>query len=325
MEIKQFRQNNIDFITVRNRDFFEVTFSSLGASVYSIKHHFNYLSLTPSNIKDFLRDDIYHGKTIGRVAGRIKRGIVNINNRSYFIAQNENETALHGGYFGLSTRIFNSVINQEVDKVIITYSYISYDLESGFKGTVKLDVIYTVYEKENTLLVEFRAKSDGDTVLNLTNHLYFSLGENNLDNLVLKMNASSYIYGDDKTLIPREVREVNEDKFDFRQGRKISEFVNDEELVKVRAKGYDHQFLIDKENDHLLTLEGPRYVLDMSSSYDTCLLYSDNYENGASYFNTEQTTHRAVALEPQLNQLSSISLIAYETYYHYIKYTFKRK
>lgn len=324
MEYKTFKLDGAQFITIRNRNFFEVTLCCVGASIYEINHHFKTLTLTPTSTKDFLKPTSYYGKTIGRVAGRIAKGKIIVNNKQYYLAQNENENVLHGGYFGLSTQTFTHSINIEDDKAIVEFKYTSLDLESGFPGTLDVLVRYIILEKEDVLRVEFEAKSDKDTVLNLTNHAYFTLNESTNHNLLLKMNADKFIYPDDKNLLPLEYKEVDE-IFDFRNGLYFKDYIFNNNLTSVKAGGYDHMLISNNEDDHLLTLEGSKYVLDIYSSYKGLQLYSDNIIDNVSMKDTSNICHRGVALEPQLDQLGDINLKAYETYNHYIEYRFGSK
>ena len=325
MLIKHLIHMNHSLTEITTRRFFKVLLSPLGASVVEIKHENNMLNMVPASLNDFFKPGMYYGKTIGRVAGRIKNGRASINGRDYFIAMNEGVNALHGGYFGLSDCLFKEHIEQFNDRVEVTYSYKSMDLESGFPGNLDVNIKYTIFEDESVLLVEFVATSDKDTIVNLTNHLFFTLGEENIDNLKLTMNAEKYVFPDDKDFCPLKINDVEDEMFDFRNGLRLSEYVNDERLTGVKAGGYDHQFIIEKENDHLLRLEGNKYLLDISSSYDACIVYSDNIVDNIKVKHTEQPNRRSIALEPQKNQLGDISLKAYDVYKHFIKYEFKRK
>ena len=324
MEYKTYKLDGAEFITIRNRNFFEVTLCCVGASIYEINHHFKTLTLTPSNVKDFLKPTSYYGKTLGRVAGRIAKGKIVINGKHYFLAQNENENVLHGGYFGLSTQTFTPTINILEDKAIVEFKYTSLDLESGFPGTLDVLVRYIILEKEDVLRIEYIAKSDKDTVLNLTNHVYFTLNETTNHNLLLKMNADKFIYPDDKNLLPLEYKDVDE-VFDFRDGLYFKDHIFDNALTNVKASGYDHMFISSNEDDHLLTLEGSKYILDIHSSYKALQMYSDNIIDNVPMKDTLNISHRGVALEPQLDQLGDINLKAYENYNHYIEYRFGNK
>ena len=69
------------FIHLRN-DQLEVTFCTLGASIYRIKYGDDDMLLTPKERKDYFHTFFYHGKTIGRLCGRIIKN---------------DEVILHGG------------------------------------------------------------------------------------------------------------------------------------------------------------------------------------------------------------------------------------
>lgn len=324
MDIKKYTKETLEFISIRNRNFFEVTLCSLGASIYEISYHFVPMTMTTRNVKDFLSTSSYYGKTIGRVAGRISNGLLVLNNQYYRLAQNENNNVLHGGYFGISSQTFSSTIIEHEDKVIVEYRHTSYDLTSGFPGTINLLVRYIVKEKEDNLRVEFEATSDKDTVLNLTNHAYFSLGEVNNYNLKLTANVNKYIYPDDKNLLPLFEKDVDE-RFDFKNGLKFIDHIFDKELVDVKANGYDHMLIIDKKDNHLLSLESSKYILDVYSSYDCVQIYSDNIIDNIKMKGTENIHHRSVAIEPQKHQLGDITLKFNDVYNHYIEYNFRRK
>lgn len=323
MDIKKYCLYSYEFIKIRNKNFFEVTFCSLGASIYQIEYHFDLLTLSPESEKDFILPSIYHGKTIGRVAGRIKGNTLSLNGRYYRLSQNEGNNVLHGGFFGLSSQNFVSKIIENEDSVIVEYRYLSMDLESGFPGAVEVLVRYIV-DNNDSIRVEYEALSDKDTILNLTNHSYFSLGSKNVYDLKLTANVNKYIYPDDKDLCVIEERNID-NKFDFSNGMKFKEHIFDASLVNVKAYGYDHMLLIDKLDDNLLKIENDKYILEINSSFNAVQIYTDNYVNNIIMKGTDEIRHRAVAIEPQNNQLSDLTLKAGQKYKQYIIYNFRRK
>ena len=94
------------------------------------------------------------GATVGRYAGRIAGGQFRLDGREYRLTQNHNGHHLHGGALGFSRKIWEgSVIGDDC----VQFTLLSPD-----------------GERDNALEITFRAVSDRDTVINLTNHSYFN-------------------------------------------------------------------------------------------------------------------------------------------------------
>lgn len=124
----------------------------------------------------------WFGANIGRVANRIKDGVIqSLNGQQYQLELNDPPNALHGGSRGWGRCEFDgpTVLNRD-GKTTLLYTYLSRDGEAGYPGTVELRVYYTTSEEvENgkttsVLKIEYEAELVGDeckeTVVNLTNH-----------------------------------------------------------------------------------------------------------------------------------------------------------
>ena len=85
--------NNIAFITIENQSRLKVVLSSLGASVFAIYFNDELMTLSLKDKIDFSNPDLYHGKTIGPVCGRIAYGKID----EYRYETNEENVARHGG------------------------------------------------------------------------------------------------------------------------------------------------------------------------------------------------------------------------------------
>ncbi|KAL4924678.1 aldose epimerase family protein [Aspergillus undulatus] len=129
----------------------------------------------------------WFGATIGRVANRIKDGVIqNLNGREYKLEINNAPNALHGGSRGFGRLQFEgpTVVKRD-GKDALLYTYLSPDGDQGYPGTVELRVYYVVREEvedgqpRSTLSIEYEAELIGDevqeTVVNITNHSYFNL------------------------------------------------------------------------------------------------------------------------------------------------------
>ncbi|KAJ5110772.1 hypothetical protein N7532_001307 [Penicillium argentinense] len=129
----------------------------------------------------------YYGATIGRVANRIKDGIIqNLNGREYKLAQNNGPNALHGGKEGWNRREFDGPHTvQRHGRDALLFKYRDQDGEEGYPGTIEVRLWYTASkegdgdEAKTVLMAEYEVEFVGDeceeTVVNITNHSYFNI------------------------------------------------------------------------------------------------------------------------------------------------------
>ena len=129
----------------------------------------------------------HYGATIGRVANRIKNGIItNLNGRQYQLAKNNGPNALHGGENGWGKRMFDGPHTvQRHGRDALLFKYLCQDAEEGYPGTVEVRVWYTASKEDDggtaktVLTAEYEVEFVGDecdeTVVNITNHRYRNL------------------------------------------------------------------------------------------------------------------------------------------------------
>lgn len=149
---------------------------------------------------DYEQDPFFMGATIGRVAGRIKWGRFSLNGKPVQVEVDEAQfgNCLHGGPDGLHAQDWALT---ELSNRSATFCFHSPHLHGGFPGAVDLTVRYSLGVGMN-LFIEFEAKSDADTVLNLTNHAYFNLsGESTIDRHSIQIE-SNQVATLDEQLIP---------------------------------------------------------------------------------------------------------------------------
>ena len=86
--INRYQISSVSFIEIITKNL-KVTLCDFGASIYSIYFDDTLMTQTLVNEKDFLNSGVYHGKTIGRTANRIKGTSIYINNKEYifFLSQ----------------------------------------------------------------------------------------------------------------------------------------------------------------------------------------------------------------------------------------------
>lgn len=326
MEIKKFYYDNLEFVSVKNHDNFVVTLCSLGASMPSIEFDGKFMTLTPYEYEIFKDKHIYHGKTIGRVANRIKGGTFTIGKKTYKAPLNEKTNCLHGGEEGFSNQFFNMEINQNIDEVKVVFTYFSSDMESGFPGNLNVKVVYTLFENENSVCIDYEVTTDKDTLVGLTNHSYFNLGSKTISDLSLYINANRFIHPNRDYLYPVEYRPVDK-VMDFQVMKKVTQDIDASYLDDSWTYGYDHHYCFnDNETSKpQVVLENDKYKLQIITNFNGAQIYTDNYPDTIKFEDTDAIRRRAIAIEPQDDTLNREILKAKDVYTRFIRYNFIRK
>lgn len=322
MDVKYKQEKGIQYISVTNSVGLKIIFSSLGATICSICWDGIPMTESPLDFHDLARRDIFHGKTCGQIANRVKDGKVIINNKEYQMELNEGSVALHGGPQGLSNQLFGVQRFLTEDSFTIIYTYTKKKNKGYLPGKIDFFVVYSLSENEPFLHVEFRANSSEDTIIALTNHSFFCLGESNIDNLSLCIPSHTFIETNPKTLLPECEKEILP-CLDFNKLKPLSKNIKDHYLVNSRTAGYDHDFIFDKERK--VTLESPKYRLEIETDFPSVQIYTDNYEDGVRMNNSLEKVRRGVAIEPQESILNRPIILKNQFYTRYINYKFMKK
>ena len=294
------RINNIDYITIKNNRSLKMVFSSLGASIFAIYYDGALMTLSLAEKSDYTNPELYHGKTIGPICGRILNGQID----EHHYELNEDNVARHGGKNGLSTRVFDYETVEKTDTVSLVFKCDGFVVE------------YRIEKESDCFTVEYHYQGK-DQPISLTNHSFFHLGDA-FEKLILKLDTDYFVSNDEQTLVPLQKEKIMP-CFDFHDGKRVSDYVNDKYLMNDRSKGYDHYLHFEK--DHSLTLRNDKYLLDISTDFDGVLVYSDNYAFNEATIDNRKGIRKALAIEPQDSPLERKS---YSSYSRFIKYTFKK-
>jgi len=168
---------------------------------------------------EYEEQSCYFGVTVGRVANRIGGATFTLNGETYSLTVNEKGNCHHGGVPGFGKRVWT----RQEDEARLVLSYESPDGESGFPGNLQVQVSYLLTE-ENELQIEYAAKTDRATPINLTNHSYFNLLGHDAGPLrghTLQISAEQMTLLDE-TLVPNgELASIVGTPDDYRQAREL--------------------------------------------------------------------------------------------------------
>lgn len=304
MEIKEYIRKDIKFIKIKNDLNMEMTFSNLGAAIYSIYIDKDIMTLSPKSIIDFKKKKLYYGKNIGPICSRILNGKVSINKQDFYLKCNvfgEKNFALHGGEDGYSALLYDyKIIVNEKEIILSFFKYIK-ETKINYPADVDIAFIYKIKRDKNQFELITNLICSHDAIFSLTNHTYFSLFEKSLKNLSLYINASNHVLLDSVDSLPIKEEGVN-DVIDFRKEKNIFKDFQNEYLQNSSAKGYDHNYILDNNGlkNLALRLKGRKYYLDIYTTFDGIHIYTCNYSDNIDYINNDKGLYKGIAIEPQI-------------------------
>ena len=243
----------VDLYTLTNKNGMEATITNYGGTVVSLKvpdHRgkFDDVVLGYDKVEDYAAGKSYFGAIIGRYGNRIAHGKFSIGKSTYTLAKNNGENTLHGGNIGFNKGVWTSKDVSGPAGPALELTYLSKDMEEGFPGNLSVKVVYTLTE-QNSLMIDYSATTDKETVVNLTNHAYFNLaGQGNGDILQhrLLLHADKFTPVDAGLIPTGELRPVKGTPFDFSTPTAIGARIDqDEEQIKL-GMGYDHNFVLTR-------------------------------------------------------------------------------
>lgn len=198
-----------------------------------------YLDVTP-----------YFGAIIGRYGNRIGGAQFELDGETYELAANNGPNHLHGGERGFDKVVWDAEPFEDARGVGVVFRYTSPDGEEGYPGTLNATVTYLLTDADE-LIFDYEATTDQATPVNLTQHTYFNLAGHAAGDILsheLMINADAFTPVD-RTLIPTgELRPVEGTPFDFRQPTAIGAHIDADDEQIGFGPGYDHNFVLVKDN-----------------------------------------------------------------------------
>ncbi|MBD5133996.1 MAG: galactose mutarotase [Clostridiales bacterium] len=194
-------------------------------------------------LEDYMAQDKYIGALVGRYANRIGGARFTLDGTEYRLAANDGANSLHGGNVGFDKQVWTV---EELTDASLTLSLVSPHMQEGYPGTLEVRVTYTL--SDGALRIGYRAKSDRDTVCNLTNHSYFNLSghdSGSVEGQDIKLNASRYTPTGPGSIPTGEIAPVDGTPMDLRTPQPIGAHINDSFDQLAMAGGWDHNWVID--------------------------------------------------------------------------------
>lgn len=240
------------------------------------------------------------GALIGRCANRIAQAQLSLNGLCYKLDRNFGRHHLHGGCIGFQRVLWQEGEEGRNDPASLTLFYQSPDGEGGYPGTLDVWVTYRLAE-ENALTVAYRACSDRDTLVNLTNHSYFNLsgdGARSVCSERLQAPMERFAEIDGEHMPTGRILPVGHTALDLRAPQPIAAHldINDPHL---REGGFDHSWLIDgadgggQRRAARLEDDTSGIAMDVLTTMPAVQIFTPNFQDAVSGKRGERYSGRA--------------------------------
>ena len=315
------------YLAIENDRGLKGVFTTLGAGVYSLTLHGKPLILQPVDRQVYLSSNQYFGKTMGRVIGRLKKDVKILGKECDLLAGKDGICLHGGGEKSLSFRDFSGIVFSEGDYNGVMFNYISPDGECGFPGELDVKITYLIPLSSNELIIKQEATTTKETIISLSNHIYWNIFPDIDVNAYRLMIAATHC----GTLQKQSELVVNTrvvpDYLDFTEGARLKDKLDAIKKHPGEPGTLDHPFLFDQKEptEPKVVLDTPRMKIECYTDYDGVNVYVDVTDTPVKFANGPVKGRRAIAIEPQLFPTEKRILRPGEVYRHVMRYRILEK
>lgn len=249
------------------------------------------------NLHGYLGAHPYFGSTVGRVANRIAGGSFILDGMEFVLATNDGPNHLHGGVKGFDKALWDAAPLEGTDDAV-RFRLVSPDGDEGYPGELDVEVVMAV-TAANSLVIDYTARTDRPTPVNLTNHAYFNLaGAGIVLDHELAIHASRYTPADGQGIPTGDIRPVAGTPFDFTRLTRVGKRWGE---IAEEGAGYDHNYVIDRAEPGLVP--AARLVepvsgrtMEVLTTQPGLQLYTGNFLDGTLTGKGGWTYHRHAGL-----------------------------
>lgn len=246
----------VEQYTLTNQRGLEVKVMTYGATITAVRvpdrqGRLANVTLYLDTLDDYYRGHPLFGSLVGRYANRIEGAKFTLDGTAYALEANAGTYHIHGGKQGFPKILWQATPVQDATSAGVELRHVSPDGHAGFPGTLSVQVVYRV-TADNALRMEYTARTDKPTHVNLTNHAYWNLagaGSGDVLGHVLTLYADGYLPSDKRKIPTGEIRSVAGTALDFRQPQPIGA-----RLADVEDQNYDHCYVLTKPASQRLAL-----------------------------------------------------------------------
>lgn len=242
------------------------------------------------------------GAVCGRFANRIRGGRFVLDGTIHELERNDGTSTLHGGPRGFMTRAW-AIAGHEVDgpgldgpgldgprldgpgledprvdgpEAAVRFQLQSPNGDQGFPGTLDASVKYSV--QHDAITLSYLARTDAPTVLNLTNHAYFTLGCENVRQALVEIRADTFLLADAEQLPTGAVVPVDGSPFDLRRSATVGSILDSgHDQVRI-AGGVDQCFVLNEGAGARVRMRAPSGIaMEVTTTEPAVQVYTANH------------------------------------------------
>ena len=248
----------VELYTLTGADGLEAKVMTLGATLTTVKvpdRHgkLDVVTLHKDSFDGYLGGHPLLGSVVGRFANRIAGARFTLDGVEYRVTPNAGKHHIHGGgrKDAFHWLAWKGRALEEEDAVGVELSLVSPDGQAGYPGRLEATVAYKL-TAAGELVIDYTARTDKPTHVNLTNHAYWNLaGADSGDVLghLLMLRADHFLPSDEAKIPTGEIRSVAGTAMDFTEPKTIGSRID-----QVERGYYDHCYVLNKTADKRFSL-----------------------------------------------------------------------
>jgi len=262
--------------------------------------------LGQAGLAGYLENPEYFGAVIGRNSNRVANASITLPDGTYSLEQNDGPHNLHSGGNGLNHRLFSSEAHTFNNLPVLLLSHKIEHLSDGFPGALNVHIIYAL-TNDNALMIDYRADSDADTVINLTNHTYFNLAGHDSGTIyghVLELDAPFYTPAGPDAVPTGEILQTTGTPLDFTSPKEIGKDIGSSYPQIKQFGGYDHNYVLqgcDYRKIATVTEPSGGRMMEVFTDLPGVQLYTGNSLSGTQVYKDGiiYQKHQGFCLETQ--------------------------
>ncbi len=309
--MSEIQKSDLKVIELVNSNKSRLQILNYGAAIFSFKMRNKQddlidLVVGPRAAEDYLtqayRDENKcFGATVGRFAGRIANGRFSIGEEEYELSEQSEGVHLHGGESGFQYKLWEVEKVTEGENPSVKLSYISENLEEGYPGRLSVTAEYILTE-DDQIKISYSAKTDKDTIVNITNHSYFNLnGGGSVSDHFMQVNASKILELSENNLPTGNLTKLKKNPKDYRENKLLGNrelddvYVTDVMESEVQAQLFSPLSGIKMKvmsNQPVLVIYSPeklpesfKYLSEIDGKFPAIALEAQNYPDAPNFRN----------------------------------------